>query len=68
MDNQHQGNESNAHVVILDSDGATIFNGRRTVRNITNDGIVKSGVVSVKGRRYEVTHNDWKWTGTWPPA
>jgi hypothetical protein len=68
MENQHQGNESNSHVIILDIDGSTIFNGRRTVRNVTNDGIVKSGVVSVKGRQFKVIHNNWKWTGTWPPA
>jgi hypothetical protein len=64
MNNEQQGNESNAHVVILDQDGATVFNGRRTVRNVLNNGFVKSGKAIVNGVEYIVAHRDWKWTGT----
>jgi hypothetical protein len=64
MENQKQGNESNAHVIILDMDGKTIFNGRRTVRHIVNDGQVKYGTAIFQGRPYNVVHRNWKWTGT----
>lgn len=63
MDNQQQDDESNAKIIILDSDGATIFKGRRTVRNVTNDGVVKSGCVIVKRQKYDVVHKNEEWTG-----
>ncbi len=57
-------NESNAHVVISDEDGKTIFNGRRTVRKIDTDGYTKRGVAIVNQKEYDVVlATNWKWTG-----
>ena len=68
MENQTQGNESKAHILILDQDGATVFAGRRTVRSITNDGITQNGKVQVRGAEYIVYCQGWKWTGQSPDS
>jgi len=63
METQKQGNESNAHIVIRDNDGTTVFNGHRTVRNIENDGISKTGEATISGKTYQLSADGWKWIG-----
>ena len=56
-------NQNNQSVKIIDTDGGTTFNGRRTVRNISDDGEVATGQVIVQGQSYKVARSGWKWTG-----
>lgn len=65
MENVEQKNESNGHVIIRGIDGETIFNVRRMIRDITNDGMTKSGTAIVNEKSYNVfwDSGEYKWIG-----
>lgn len=65
MEAVSQGDETLAHVTIRGVDGETIHNVWRTVRNVENDGITKSGVAKVDGRDWNVfwSRQESKWIG-----
>lgn len=63
MLNESQGNESQAHVIIRNNDGDTIHNVKRTVRNIKNDGISKTGQATIKGKTFNLIADGWDWIG-----
>jgi len=63
MQNASQGNEAKAHVVIIDGDGETVHNVKRTVFNIENDGEIKTGQATIKGKTFNLVAERWKWIG-----
>lgn len=58
-----QGDESDVKVVILDDDGHTVHNVKRTVRNVVNHGWYKTGEAKIDGKIFNLTYNNNRWFG-----